>query len=130
MGEKVLPLILVMPQEAIAASAPFVEKLNRLERIDAIFRQKDGKNVESPAMQLHMSARMIRKCEPMQSTGFWRGCHRSAHCIREYRCAFPAFQKPRKNMRPMTACEVMNRWVYRDFHEGIFNTLPSNKMQH
>ena len=36
MGEKVLPLILVLAQEPIAVNATFVEKLNRLERIGAI----------------------------------------------------------------------------------------------
>lgn len=36
MGEKVLPLILVLAQEPIAANSTFVEKLNRLERIGAI----------------------------------------------------------------------------------------------
>ena len=33
MGEKVLPLILVLAQEPISSTATFVEKLNRLERI-------------------------------------------------------------------------------------------------
>ncbi|MHB9019204.1 MAG: hypothetical protein ACYC3O_13670 [Burkholderiales bacterium] len=36
MGEKILPLILVLAQEPILSSATFAEKLNRLERLGAI----------------------------------------------------------------------------------------------
>ena len=45
MGEKVLPLILVMAQEPIAASVTFVEKLNRLERIGAISSAEEWKKL-------------------------------------------------------------------------------------
>ena len=36
MGEKMLPLILELAQETVAANATFTEKLNRLERIETI----------------------------------------------------------------------------------------------
>ncbi len=45
MGEKVLPLILVLAQEPIAASATFAEKLNRLERIGAIPSTEEWKKL-------------------------------------------------------------------------------------
>ena len=45
MGEKVLPLILVLAQEPIAANSTFVEKLNRLERIGAIPSTEEWKKL-------------------------------------------------------------------------------------
>jgi hypothetical protein len=43
MGEKVLPLILVLAQEPIPESITFAEKLNRLERIGAISSAEEWK---------------------------------------------------------------------------------------
>jgi hypothetical protein len=45
MGEKVLPLILVLAQEPISSGAMFVEKLNRLERIGAIPSSEEWKQL-------------------------------------------------------------------------------------
>ncbi len=45
MGEKVLPLILVLAQEPISSTATFVEKLNRLERIGAIPSAEEWKQL-------------------------------------------------------------------------------------
>lgn len=45
MGEKVLPLILLLAQEPIAENATFVEKLNRLERIGAIPSAEEWKKL-------------------------------------------------------------------------------------
>jgi len=45
MGEKVLPLILLLAQESIAENATFVEKLNRLERIGAIPSAEEWKKL-------------------------------------------------------------------------------------
>ena len=45
MGEKVLPLILVLAQEPISSNATFVEKLNRLERIGALLSAEEWKQL-------------------------------------------------------------------------------------
>jgi hypothetical protein len=45
MGEKVLPLILVLAQEPISSGAIFVEKLNRLERVGAIPSAEEWKQL-------------------------------------------------------------------------------------
>lgn len=45
MGEKVLPLILVLAQEPISSGVTFVEKLNRLERIGAIPSAEEWKQL-------------------------------------------------------------------------------------
>lgn len=45
MGEKVLPLILVLAQEPITESATFAEKLNRLERIGVISSAEEWKKL-------------------------------------------------------------------------------------
>lgn len=45
MGEKVLPLILELAQEPVSSSATFAEKLNRLERIDAIPSAEEWKKL-------------------------------------------------------------------------------------
>ena len=45
MGEKILPLILVLAQEPILSSATFAEKLNRLERLGAIASVEEWKKL-------------------------------------------------------------------------------------
>ena len=76
MGEKVLPLILVLAQEPIAANSTFVEKLNRLERIGAIPSTEEWKNFALPAMRLRTNTRMTQNCESVRSTDLWKEHHR------------------------------------------------------
>ena len=44
MGEKVLPLILILAQEPLPVNVTFIEKLNRLERIGAIPSAEEWKS--------------------------------------------------------------------------------------